>query len=197
MPARLVSLGDDDVDAVLDVPPGMLDRPGERRDGHPLLVGEVDHVLRRGAECVGDEGRTVPERDVDVGAGDRMQPSEDTGCVFGGLVERRHAEFGEGALDEGTVLGGDELVEVDGGPLGGDLRGHHDVDAVGLAVGVLVHPGEDVVEFGRVVEPDAAEDAETTGPADRGGDVLGRGEPEDRVLDSEFPAEIGVHPGPF
>ena len=49
------------------------------------------------------------------------------------------------------------------------------------------------VELVGVVEPDAAEDAEAAGARHRGGDVLGRGEREDRVLDAEPVAELGAH----
>ena len=45
------------------------------------------------------------------------------------------------------------------------------------------------VELVGVVEPHAAEHAEPAGARDRGGDVLGRGEGEDRVLDAELVAE--------
>src|SRR5581483_5664488 len=61
------------------------------------------------------------------------------------------------------------------------------------AVGVLVHPAEYGIQFGRVVEPDAAEHAEPAGPADRRGDVLGRGESVDRVLDAEQVTQRGTH----
>ena len=44
----------------------------------------------------------------------------------------------------------------------GTLR-HHDVDAVRLAVGVLVHPVQHVLELVGVVEPHAAQHAEPAG----------------------------------
>ena len=49
------------------------------------------------------------------------------------------------------------------------------------------------VELLGVVEADAAEDTEPAGARDRRGDVLGRGEGEDRVLDPEAVAELGAH----
>jgi hypothetical protein len=99
--------------------------------------------------------------------------------------QRRNPEPGQRELDELAVSFRDELGQVGRGPLGRYLRGHHDVDTVRPAVGVRIHPGQDGVQFGGIVEPDAAEHAHPPGPADRGRDVLGRGEPDDRVLDTE------------
>ena len=108
--------------------------------------------------------------------------------------QRRYAELEQRLVDELLVLLGDHRAEVDRRALGRDLHRHHDVDAVRLAVGVVVEPGQDPLELLGVVEPDAAEDAEAAGPRDRGGDVLGRGEREDRVLDPELVTE-GVRIG--
>ena len=58
-------------------------------------------------------------------------------------------------------------------------------DAVRAAVGVLIHPVQGAVKLGRVVEPDAAEHPQAAGPADRGGDVLGWGETDDGMLDTQ------------
>src|SRR5581483_1144502 len=66
-------------------------------------------------------------------------------------------------------------------------------DPVGLAIGVRIEPVERLVELVRVVEAYAAQDAQPTGPGHRSGHVLGRGEGEDRVLEPEPLAEIGVH----
>ncbi len=44
-----------------------------------------------------------------------------------------------------------------------------------------------------IVEPDAAEHAEPAGLADRRGHLLRRGEDEDRVVDAEAVAQLGVH----
>jgi hypothetical protein len=76
--------------------------------------------------------------------------------VFG---QRRHPELEQRVLDERLVLFGDELVQVLGRAFGGHPGRHDHVDAVGTAAGVGVHPVQDGVQFGRVVEPDGAEHA--------------------------------------
>ena len=120
------------------------------------------------------------------------QPS--TPSLPGSVVgQRRHPEVGQGLGDEVTVGLRDQLVDVDGGALGGHLRRHHDVDAVGLAVGVVVHPAQHGLEFVGMVEPDAAQHAHPAGPGDRRGDLLRRGEDEDRVVDAEPVAQFGAH----
>ena len=63
----------------------------------------------------------------------------------------------------------------------------------GLPSVFCVHPLQDVLEIVGVVEPDAAEHAETAGPGDRGGHLLRRGEDEDRVLDPEPLTEFSFH----
>ena len=55
VPAGLVALRDDDVDAVVDMSSRMFGRTGQRRHRHPGRVRLVDDVVRRGAECVGDQ----------------------------------------------------------------------------------------------------------------------------------------------
>ena len=78
-------------------------------------------------------------------------------------------------------LCGISLSMSTGAALGGHLGGHDDVDAVRLAVGVLVHPVQHGLEVVGIVEPDAAQHTETARLADRGGHLLRRGEDEDRV----------------
>ena len=136
--------------------------------------------------------RPVVQRDVDVGTRDGVQPAEDALAALA-LRERRDAQLLQRLLDEGDVVLGDHRLQVDGLALGGDLHRHHDVDAVGLAVGVVVEPAQRLLELLGLVEPHAAEDTETTGTRDRRGDVLGGGEGEDRVLDPEPVAELGAH----
>ena len=69
-------------------------------------------------------------------------------------------------------------------PWPGVLRRHDDVDAVRLAVDVLVDPVElDLELLGR--ERERAEHAEPAGLAHRGDDVAAVAEGEDRELDPE------------
>ena len=158
----------------------------------PCGVALLDDVDRRGAEGVGDEDGPVLQGHVEVGARDGVQPAEHAVPPLS-LRQGRDAELEQRLVDELLVVLGDHRPEVERGALGGDLHRHHDVDAVGLAVGVVVEPGQDPLELLGVVEPDAAEDAEAAGARDRGGDVLGGGEGEDRVVDAELVAEVGAH----
>ena len=74
------------------------------------------------------------------------------------------------------------------------LLRHHGVDAVGLAVDVLVDPVElDLELLG--AEADGAEHAEAAGLAHRGDDVAAVREREDRVLDPEHVTQRGSHQG--
>src|SRR6266540_1445643 len=82
--------------------------------------------------------------------------------------------------------------------LGGELSGagvllrHHDVDAVRLAVDVLVDPVELDLEL-VVRERQRAEHAETARLADGGHDVAAVAEREDRQVDAEHLARAGLH----
>jgi hypothetical protein len=191
VPARLVALGDHDVHAAGDLPAGVLGLPGQRGDQHAALVRAGDDVGRRRAERVRDQPGRMAQRDLDVLARDRVQPAEHAVGGLGAVRQRRDAEPEQGLLDEVLMGGRDQLAEVGLPALGRDPGGHDHVDAVRAAVGVPVHPVQDGVQFGRVVEADAAQHAEAAGPADRGGDVLGRGEADDGVLDAEQVAERG------
>ena len=72
------------------------------------------------------------------------------------------------------------------------LDRHHDVDAVGPAVHVLVDPVQLELELlGR--ERERAEHAHAAGVGDRRDHVAAVGEGEDRVLDPEHVGELAVH----
>ena len=83
-----------------------------------------------------------------------------------------------------------------------------DVPSVGIFIGITMSTPYGLpsvlsssqvsvsLELVGVVEADAAEDAEPAGARDRGGDVLGRGEREDRVLDPERVAQRRTHQTP-
>jgi hypothetical protein len=108
-------------------------------------------------------------------------------------IRRRHPELEQRLLDELLVLLRNELGQVAGGAFGRDAGGHDHVDAVRAPAGVGVHPVQGGVQLGRVVEPDGAEHPEAAGPADRGGDMLGRAEPDDGMLDAEQVAQGRPH----
>src|SRR6476661_1394165 len=120
------------------------------------------------------------------------RPSATSTCLRA-VGPRRYPEPEQRLLDEVLVGLRDQLGEVLLPALGRDQGRHDYVDAVRAPVGVLVHPVQARVQFGRVVEPDAAQHAEAAGPADRGGDVLRRGESDDGVLDAEQVAQDGLH----
>jgi len=129
----------------------------------------------------------------DVLAGHRVQPAEHARAGRRAVGQRRDAELGQRLLDEVPVPFGNHLAQVGRGDLGRDPGGHHDVDPVRPATGVRVHPFQHGVELAGVVEAHAAQHAEPARPADRGRDVLGRAEPDDRVLDVQQRAQRRPH----
>ena len=118
VPARLVALGDDDVDAVVDVALGVLGAARQRGDRDTGLVRLVDDVLRRRAERVGDQLDRMLERHLDVRPGHRMQPAEHARGALLVVGQRRHPEVGERLVDEVAVALRDQLVDVAGRALG-------------------------------------------------------------------------------
>ena len=133
-----------------------------------MLATLVDHRLRRHAERVGDQLDRMLQGDVHVGARHRVQPAQHTLRSRVAVGRKRwHAELAQRLGDELLVALGDVLAEVGLRALRRHLCGHDDVDAVWLAVGVLVHPVQDAVELVRIVEPHAAEHAHPAGAADR------------------------------
>ena len=142
----------------------------------------------------------VLEDHLDLRARGGGRPAEQLARLLA-LGQLGHAVLGEQVLREGAVLGGDHLaqllleragVEVFALPV--VLAGDHDVDAVGLVADVLVDPLElDLELLG--AEADGAEHAEAAGLADRDDDVAAVGEGEDRELDAESLAELGLHGG--
>jgi len=89
----------------------------------------------------------------------RVQPAHDAVAGLRAVRQRWHAEFAQGAVDEVPVCLGDHRVEVPDGPFGGHPGRHDHVDAVRPPAGIRVHPVQDGVQLGRVVEPHAAEHA--------------------------------------
>ena len=129
-----------------------------------------------------------------------FSPSEHVAAAIsraGGLGVLGCVRFNDAdELDEVLVPGRDHGAQVDGRALGGHLGGHHDVDAVRPAAGVLVHPVQGLVKLRRVVEADTAEHSQATRPADRGGDVLGRAEADDGMLEAKQVAQGRSHGQP-
>ena len=93
-----------------------------------------------------------------------------------------------------VIMSSSVLLEVRGVDAFGQLhlRRHDEVDAVGLAVDVLVDPGQlDLELVGGEVQ--RAEHAHAAGPGDRGDDVAAVTEREDRELEAHFPGESCAH----
>ena len=114
------------------------------------------------------------------------------------LGQRRHAELVEHAVDPLERLLRHHLLQLGqqrAGVLeaGTDVRRRdHDVDAVRLAVDVLVDPLQLELELlGR--ERERAEHADATGVRHRGHDIAAVAEREDRELDPEPLAQFVVH----
>src|SRR4029453_16914621 len=96
------------------------------------------------------------------------------------LAKRRGVDLAGGVLAPQPFL----LAHVPGR--------HHDVDAVGLALDVLVDPAQlDLELLGR--EGEGAEHPHAAGPAHRDHYVATVAEGEDRDVHSESVAELGAH----
>ena len=118
----------------------------ERGDLDAVLVRGVDDVLGRRAERVHEQRRRVLQRDVELRARGRVGPAEQVMAALDVVGQRRHVVLGEHLLDPVAVLLGDHRLELALEVRGVDALGqlhlgrHHEVDAVGLAVDVLVDP---------------------------------------------------------
>ena len=75
-----------------------------------LQVTGVDGVWRGRAERVRDQPRGMGQRDLDLLAGDRVQPAEHAVGGLRAVRQRRHAELQQCLLDEVLVRPRDELV---------------------------------------------------------------------------------------
>lgn len=199
MATGLVPLGDDDVDARLGVVAGVAGAPGEGGDEDALVVGAGDDVRGRGAEGVGEEFDRIVEGHVELAAGDLFHPAGDTPAGGLALGEFGHAVLGEGGADERPVLLRDHGLDVGLGQClssrgGFDLLGgHHDVEAVGQAVGVLLHPVEVAGEVVRGGVAHRAEDSNPCGSGERGGHRGEGREAEDGVLDPQGATQLRLH----
>lgn len=193
-PCGLVALGDDDVDAGFGVTTGVFGAAREGGDEDAVVVGAADDVGGRGTERVRQEFDGVVEGDVELVPCHPFHPAGDppAGCLA--LRELGHVVLGEGVADEGAVSGGDHRLDVGfGDAVDGLLGGHDDVEAVGLAVGVRLHPVEVAFEVVGGGVADGAEYAESARAGDGSGDRREGREAEDGVLDSQFLAQLRLH----
>ena len=198
MAAGLVALGDDDVDAHLDLLARLRRTAHQRGDLDAVVVGELDHVGRRRTEGVGEQGDGMAEGDVDVRARLAVGPAEQgarTGRVIG---ESRNAVALQDLRDEAAVLVGDHRLQrvlepIAGGQVGArGGGGHHHVHTVRTASDVLVDPATlDLELLGG--EGKGAEHAHAAGAADRGHHVTAVAEGEDGELEAEGLGDAGAH----
>ena len=160
-------------------------------------MGGVDDVLGWRPERVHQQRGRVLEGDVDLGPRGRVGPSEQM-VATGVLRQGRYAVLGEHLLHPFAMLRADHLLELALEVAGAHSLGqlhlgrHHEVDAVGLAVDVLVDPLQLDLELLRG-EVERAEDAHAAGPADRGDHIATVAEREDRKFEAEVPGELGAH----
>ncbi len=191
--ARLVPLGDDDVDARLRVVPGVPGAPGQGGDENAVVVGAGDDVGGRGAERVGEELDRVVEGHVELAACHLLHPAGDPPAGRLPLGQLGHPVAGQQVSDEPSVPFRDHRLDVRLGDALDLLGGHDDIEAVGLAVGVPVQEVEVAFEVVGVGVADGPEHAETAGSGDRRGDLGERREAEDGVLDSQLAAQFRLH----
>jgi hypothetical protein len=184
VPSRLGALGDDHVHADLDLLDGMAGGGGQRGHLDPLGVRQLDDVGGRRAKGVGQQRDGVPQRHLDLRPGGGVRPAEQDLAGVGVLGQRGHAVPREQVLDELPVALGDhplqardQLLRCEVGPLVGG--GHDHVDAVRLAVHVVVDPLELHLELFRG-EVEGAQHAHPSGAADGRDDVPAVAEGEDR-----------------
>ena len=118
MPACLATLSDDDVHACIGVLARLRRRATQRGDLTALIVDVFDHLGRRRAEGVGDQGHfRMPQRDLDLRGGGRFGPAEEL------------KRIGAAALDRHAVVGQDLAGEVH------VLLRHHVLQGLGQFVG--------------------------------------------------------------
>ena len=156
----------------------------------------ADDVLGRWPERVGDQRNRVLHRDLEVRAPARCRPAEQAFDLFDVVRERRHAVAIEQVVDPLAVRRRDHLVELlfaDVALILADVLGRDDgVDAVGLAVHVLVDPLELELELLRAVGH-GSEHPEPAGAAHRGHDVAAMAKRKDGKLDPKSLTNLSLH----
>ena len=115
---------------------------------------------------------------------------------LGSVLVRRDAVAGQQVVDERAVLLGQQvtgLLGVDPALLGADVLGRQQqVDPVGLAAGLLLDPGQLVLQPLGAVR-DGAEDAEPARVGHRGHDVAAVAESADGEFNAEHFGDSGSH----
>ena len=166
----------------------------------PCSCAVCDDVRGRRAERVDEQRRRGARARPRAGRVRWCRSSRAGGARLDVVGHRRDAVLGEDLLDEVTVLLRDhrlelafEIAGLDRGTRLGRERGrHHEIDAVRLAVDVLVDPGELHLELvgGEVQGP---EHAESAGVGHCRDDVAAVAEREDRELDAEGVTDWCTH----
>ncbi len=180
---------------------GVLLLAHEAGDHDIVRVRVLDHVVRSGAERIGDEPRLVRERHVHQRLRALVRPRQqaDVAGQVLGLRQGRDAVTGHHVVDELAMLLGDhrrQLRPVEAALLDPDvLRGDEDIDAVGPVADLALDPVELDVELLRG-EGDGTEHTHTARLAHRRDDVTAMAEGEDRELDAEQVAHWGPHRTP-
>ena len=154
--AGLVALGHDDVHAVLDVRERVLGGAGQG--------GHLRRPPRGPARSRPPAASRARWRSAPAGASARRRRASgrrsaaSRGRPRGPRPRAAGVRRAAAGCARRSVMcsGGDHRLEVDRLALGGDLHRHHDVDAVRLAVGVVVEPGQRLLELLGLVEPDGS-----------------------------------------
>jgi hypothetical protein len=189
VPGRVVALGDDGVDAGLELPLGLARLADQPPDLDAARVGGLENE-DRASEARGEHRHLLVQDHLELLARHVLgHPTE--------LVELRRVLGRRDVVPLLDVLGvgalrlGDLRLELLHRADGGDRRGEHQVDPEGPIANPLADPLDvrgDLVR--RVVR--LAHHRERTGVGDGHDHVLAVGERDDRVLDAERVAEPGV-----
>ena len=201
VPAGLAALGDDHVDAGVDVALGVLGGARQRADRAAFLLDAFDHVRRRRAEGVDEQHRFARQRDLEL----RVGAAGREGCCLAAADQTATTGVGrqlgdavavEDVVDELTVAGGDHVLQrrhrepalVGAGVLGG----HDQVDAVRAIADLGLDPVEVDLELAITVAG-GAEHAHAACLRHGDDHVAAVGEGEDRQVDAEHVGDRGLH----
>ena len=163
----------------------------ERRHRHAMLVRLVDDIARRRPERVREQPDRMRQRDLHLRARLLVRPAQQPLHARRVVRQRRHAVLPQRLFDEVAVRLRDHRLELRQ-IAARRRRRHHHIDAVRLAIDVLVDPVELDLELLRR-KRQRAKHAHATGAADRSDDVTAVAEREDRKLDAELFADARLH----